>query len=146
MDDIKLIGITGPARAGKDTFSVYLDQALWVKEKHFSVMALATPLKKMLSGGLGLTFDQLHGKDKETVDPRYGKTPRQLMQTLGTEWGRNMVHNDIWLNIAANHGQFDTIITDIRYENEAAYVRERGVLIHIQRLSRPMISMKKILL
>ena len=28
-----------------------------------------------------------------------GKTPRYLMQTLGTEWGRMMVDGDLWVEL-----------------------------------------------
>ena len=88
----KLIGITGPAQCGKDTVADYLIERLGYAKASF-----ADPLKKMLEAGLGLNAAQLYGPDKEAIAPRYGCSPRHIMQTLGTEWGRERVHPDIWV-------------------------------------------------
>jgi hypothetical protein len=43
---------------------------------------------------------QLYGDEKETPLPEFGgKTPRQMMQTLGTEWGRNLIDAEIWITL-----------------------------------------------
>lgn len=79
-------------------------------------------------------------------------TPRTLMQMLGTDGGRNIVHPNIWvnglmseyrakslkdnpqLNVADySNSEFPNwIITDVRFPNEAAAVKKReGVLLRI---------------
>ncbi|MER1974148.1 MAG: hypothetical protein ABS880_10320, partial [Psychrobacter alimentarius] len=65
-------------------------------------------------------------------DPRFGVTVRYLYQTIGTDWGRDMVHGDIWVKAFArlNDGEC-LVVPDVRFENEAALVREHGVLIHL---------------
>jgi len=63
-------------------------------------------------------------------------TPRKIMQLLGTEATKEIIHPHIWINSFYNGYSEDDnwLITDIRYPNEAESVRERnGVLIRIHR-------------
>jgi len=126
-----LIGVTAPAKGGKDFVSDYLVDNMPGYVKH----SYATPIKIMLAEGLGLTHFQLYGDGKQDNDPRYDKSCRELMQTLGTDWGRNMIGLDIWVNALRHFLTVqkidDAVIADVRFENEAAFVRERGLLIHI---------------
>lgn len=122
-----VIGIAGPAHCGKDTVADYL-----VKHApQYHKVSFADPMKTMLGVGLGLTKEQLYGDLKETVDDRYGCSPRHMMQTIGTEWGREMIDPDIWVKAMLHHIHEPVIIPDVRFENEAAFVREHGTLIHI---------------
>ena len=128
MNNKLLIGITGCARSGKDTAADYI--------MHFypemAKMSFADPLKNMIRVGLGLSDEQLYGDEKEIVDPRYGQSPRHIMQTLGTEWGRQLIDPDLWLKTMDLYIQPFTIIPDVRFENEAQYIRDReGMIIHI---------------
>jgi hypothetical protein len=122
-----IIGLTGPAGAGKDTVGD------WIVDNvpGFVKSSFADPMKKMLKIGLNLSDEQLWGDEKEIVDERYGCTPRHLMQTIGTDWGRSFVHPDIWVNAMHHHIRPGTVIADVRFENEARFIRQRGVLIHI---------------
>lgn len=122
---ITLIGITGPARAGKDTLSKILLDKLG---KDWGKASFADPLKQML-GVIGVDCSD---EAKDTQDTLYGPKPRQMMQTLGTEWGRELIHPDIWV-MAFNylHGGRKMIVPDVRFENEADLIRERGLLIHL---------------
>ena len=61
-------------------------------------------------------------------------SPRDAYQKFGTECGRE-VHYTLWLDQAIakyNAGQ-SLIITDVRFANEAAFIREHGLLVHIER-------------
>ena len=122
---MRLIGIAGPARAGKDTLCSYmLDNldGIWLRS------SFADPIKEMLRAiGVDCSDDA-----KAVVSDDYGVTPRHMMQTLGTEWGRHMINGDIWVKAFArlNAGEC-VIVPDVRFENEAALVREHGVLIHL---------------
>lgn len=122
---MRLIGIAGPARAGKDTLCSYmLDNldGIWLR------LSFADPLKEMLRAiGVDCSDDA-----KAVVSDDYGVTPRHMMQTLGTEWGRNLIDGDIWVKAFArlNAGKC-VIVPDVRFENEAELVREHGVLIHL---------------
>lgn len=122
---MRLIGIAGPARAGKDTLASYmLDNLGGV----WSRSSFADPIKSMLKAiGVDCSDDK-----KAEVSDDYGVTPRHMMQTLGTEWGRNLIDGDIWVKAFArlNAGKC-VIVPDVRFENEADLVREHGVLIHL---------------
>lgn len=132
-----LIGIVAPAGSGKTVVAKHLE------ELHgFSRMRFAHQLKAMLKAGLGLTDAQLDGEEKMRPLPEFGGcTPRHLMQTLGTDWGRRMVHSDIWTNAwrrtaAQLHGPI--VVDDVRFPNEAAAIRaEGGVLWRIVRPGQP---------
>ena len=122
---MRLIGIAGPARAGKDTLASYLLDNL---SDDWSRSSFADPLKEMLRAiGVDCSDDA-----KAVVSDDYGVTPRHMMQTLGTEWGRHMIDGDIWVKAFArlNAGKC-VIVPDVRFENEAELVREHGVLIHL---------------
>jgi hypothetical protein len=136
----KLIALAGPAYCGKDTVAGIL-------RREFPVcsLAFADPIRTMLRDAFGLTNEHFFGKLKEVPLDWLGKSPRQLMQTLGTEWGRGLIHEDLWLIMAErkvseiHSSGFHAVITDCRFENEAARVRALGgVVWHIKRgESRP---------
>lgn len=130
-----IIGIAAKAYNGKDEVAQYLEQ------RHgFWKVAFADPIKDMLLipafGEFGLTRQHFIDPDlKEApLELLGGKSPRQLMQLLGTEWGRNLVSTELWIRLAARHverlSQLKTVdgivIVDVRYENEAEWVRSIG--------------------
>lgn len=133
---MKIIGLCGKARVGKDSAADVI-----CRELGFSRYAFAKPFKDMLAVAFGLNADQLSGSLKEEVIPDIGKSPRELQQTLGSEWGRYLVHEDVWLILAKRYverckdlGVRGLVITDVRFENEANFVRELGGNIwHIER-------------
>tara|TARA_R100000951_G_scaffold10686_3_gene9018 strand:- start:16608 stop:17540 length:933 start_codon:yes stop_codon:yes gene_type:complete len=73
------------------------------------------------------------------------QTPRKLMQLLGTEGGRDILHPNIWVNALfadykATGGYSDGphypnwIITDVRFPNEAQAIKDRGgIVIRVER-------------
>lgn len=125
------IGITGPAGCGKDTAADHII----AENAQYKKMSFAGPMKHMLSAGLGLSDDWLHGHLKDSVHPVYGCSPRHMLQTLGTEWGRDLIGPDVWVTamcdfLSKQGGLY--VIPDVRFENEAAFVRKHGRLIHIR--------------
>lgn len=128
-----LIGLTGPAGSGKDTVADELERL------DFDRYALASPLKTGLRAMFDLTREHTDGRLKEISIPELGGlTPRRLMQTLGTEWARNTVHDDVWLWLARQQwegaGYPGLVITDVRFDNEADFIRAHGGTVwHVQR-------------
>jgi len=61
-------------------------------------------------------------KNLDSVGPNI--SPRHLMQTLGTEWGRDCIHPNIWIDIAMSQARnvcargSNCVIDDLRFENE----------------------------
>jgi hypothetical protein len=130
-----LIGLHGLAGAGKDTVAQRLYDA-----HDYTRMAFAQPVKDMLIA-LGVPRANLTdpGLKAEHID-WIGKTPRLLMQTLGTEWGRGLVDSELWLRHAERRlKQYRKIsphivVTDVRFDNEARWLHTQGGrLWHIRR-------------
>lgn len=93
-----VIGICGRARHGKDAIAVILGELFFARR-----LAFADHLKHLAMQTWDLSWDQVYGDTKEVVDPRWGHTPRFLLQRMGTEVGRN-IHKETWVRKA-----FDTI-------------------------------------
>ena len=78
-------------------------------------------------------------KDIDSVGP--GISPRRIMQTLGTEWGRDLIHKDIWAECAKQqalkiaHSGRSVVIDDLRFPNEYATLRSIGAT--LVRINRP---------
>ena len=64
-------------------------------------------------------------------------TPRRLMQLLGTEAGREIIHPDIWVNSTMVDYEFEEskwLIPDVRFPNEAKAIKNKeGILIRVNR-------------
>lgn len=131
--DRKIVAFHGKLQSGKSTAAKYLVETLGWK-RHF----FAKTLKDMLKC-LGLTEEHVNGSLKEVpTDLLLGKTPRYAMQTLGTEFGRELIHPDIWVNAWKNTMPKDVNIVcdDLRFPNECEMVRSiGGVIVKIERPS-----------
>jgi hypothetical protein len=117
-----LIGLCGKANSGKDTVAALLPAT--------ASIGFADPLYAALAEILGVPVDLLQDRDfKEATIPWIGKSPRQMMQTMGTDWGRGMVSDDLWTNIADRRidsgGDF-VVVRDVRFNNEAKLIRRKG--------------------
>lgn len=138
---VRTIGFCGPAGAGKSTAADHL-----MRHCRFQRIRFAGPLKAMMLA-LGLDLDQIDGNHKEEPTPLLcGRTPRQAMQWLGTEWGRNLIGEGFW--IAAWQAATQTghlrhprggglpliVADDVRFANEAKAIRDRdGIVARIER-------------
>jgi len=133
-----LIGITGKKGSGKDTVAGLL-QRNWF----WTPCAFAGELKAIAKRLWDLSEDQVNGsiQEKERVDPRWGCSPRHLLQTLGTEAGR-AAHPETWIRfllqqIAQKDQPVDFhhppragwVVTDVRFPNEASAIRKHGGVI-----------------
>jgi hypothetical protein len=126
MSGPHLVGITGRAGSGKSAASDALVEAGWIK------MKFASPLKDMLRA-IGLTDQHIEGDLKEVqCDLLCGQTPRHAMITLGTEWGRDIIGGNLWINIAAHRmatalaAGMSVVVDDVRFDNEAELIRRLG--------------------
>jgi hypothetical protein len=124
----RLIGIAGKAGSGKDTAGSHL-----VERHGFEQYAFANPIRAMLAAlGAFPASDLIDRDTKEVVIGWLGKSPRQMAQTLGTEWGRELVHPQLWVLMAQRRWEAaqaageDLVITDVRFENEVLWVKAQG--------------------
>ena len=127
----KVIGLYGKAGCGKDTAATLLWQEVSAHR-----MAFAEPLYEAISAITKVGVTQFQDREfKEQIIPWIGKSPRYLLQTLGTEWGRKLVGDDFWVYILKNRierfewwngVERDFVITDVRFDNEARMIKGLG--------------------
>lgn len=122
-----VVAFTGLAGAGKSTATRYL-----VENHGYTLVKFAGPLKDMMRA-IGMAEDEIEGDLKETpLLYLCGKTPRHAMQTLGTQWGRDCIGKDFWVNLWGQRalttlrGGGRVVVDDCRFPNEAAAVRKLG--------------------
>ena len=146
-----LIGLTGQAGTGKDTAADHLCTAHGYESDSF-----ALPIKIMLEalfGAHGIDLSHLYTRAlKESPVPIIGSSPRHMMQTLGTEWGRHHIGAGMWVRLAAARLGLDDlpisspindriVLTDVRFAEEAAWIRlHGGVIVRITRTGAPSVD------
>lgn len=135
-----VIGVAGLARTGKDTLVNFIRAA----RGHGYRYGFADPIKRMLIALNIDCTDPFWIDNKESEIPALGVSLRRLMQTLGTEWGRELINPDLWVILAkqvlADNGP-GMLISDVRFENEARWIRSvGGRIIHIRRGIAPLIE------
>ena len=132
MPQAPLIGIAGRARSGKDTVANFIVAAIGGYRYSF-----ADPIRAMLAPlGVNMSDPYWQARKEEPI-PALGVSPRRMMQTLGTEWGRQLINPDLWLIMAhqrlLQNGP-GMVISDVRFDNEAAWIRKHGGrIIHVIR-------------
>ena len=143
-----IIGLCGLAGAGKDTAADLL-----VKHHGFVKLSFAAALKDVVAALFGWDRAMLEGigaesrawREREDVwwAAKLGKpgfSPRRALQEVGTEVLRVHWHDDVWKlalerKLAAEIERGGHIVvTDCRFPNDIAMLRERGaVIVHICR-------------
>ena len=149
MPDMILIGLAGKAGAGKTTAAQILCGNLGFERLRF-----ADPLKEMLFTLLEwldvddeLQQRMIEGDLKNAATPLlFGKSPREAMQTLGHEWGRSCIGENLWTACMRATIRFVRradvadgtptliVIDDVRFQNEVDLIRSMGgVVIEVKR-------------
>jgi hypothetical protein len=132
-----IIGICGFIGSGKDTAANYL-----VGWHGFRRDSFAGALKDAVAAVFGWDRELLEGLTpearawREQVDPWWAErlgmptlTPRWVLQYWGTEVCRTGFHDDIWIAALENRLRTragHTVISDVRFPNEIASIRNAG--------------------
>jgi len=131
--------------SGKSTVANFL-----VQSHGFALLSFASPIKSMtnvLLTEFGYSPDEAYHMTHVTKNapvPELASTidVRQLLQTLGTEWGRQCIHPDIWLRcwlsrylVLSADGATNIVVDDVRFENEASLISRLGG--HLWKVERP---------
>jgi energy-coupling factor transporter ATP-binding protein EcfA2 len=141
-----LIGIIGLKGSGKSTLSDILERIY-----SFEIDSFAKPVKDIASIIFGWERNMLEGLTKESREWRERKdlfwseiigkdfTPRMALQMIGTDFGRNMIGNNVWVESLKFRSKGKRIvISDVRYPNEAESIKKGGgILIKIERGEKP---------
>lgn len=107
---------------GKTTVARHLEG-----EYGYTIVKFAAPLYAMLRAlkieacarGTETSFAK-----EEPIPELSGVTTRHMLQTLGTEWGRDMMHKDFWANITHSKvvnllkAKRSVVVDDMRFPNE----------------------------
>lgn len=119
----RLIGLLGGKGSGKTTIASYLAMEYGAK-----IYGIANELKELLRVVFTLSEEQLHGTQaqKETIDPRWSKSPRQLMELTGDGlakvFGKEFLVERVLNRIRGERPRI-AVISDVRYAREADLVR-----------------------
>lgn len=105
-------------------------------EQGYDIVPFAEPMKRMiivllLRAGYSMDYalQYVYTAKEEPLKLLPGEpTTRHLLQTLGTEWGRDCISRDLWTGIWANQAQqrAKVVVDDMRFVNEVAAVRKLG--------------------
>lgn len=129
--NMKVIGLTGTAGSGKDTVANIIENLVTNKVHKYS---FSTPVKEAASviTGLDPIYFDSNNPEREAIHPIWGLSPRKILQLLGTDCCRDIIHKDIWIKLAqvAYHTALHKypqpkyfVITDVRFNNEAEWIK-----------------------
>lgn len=148
-----LIGITGRQGAGKNTLADAI-----VGHAGGIIQPFADGLRDVTEAAFGSRYETQ--EEKAAVDgwwqsrigpDTFGQldgclgdqpvTGRRILQYVGTELFRQHVHPDFWLfvmerRLEMNRHAHIVVVPDVRFDNEAKFIRDRGgIIIEIRRLN-----------
>lgn len=140
MRTITLLGLSGYAQSGKDTAAAELARYGWHRhafaDKLRECAYALNPIILTLPNGMVLRLQQIvDSTGWESAKEVYPEV-RRTLQRLGTEAGRDILGQDVWVDAAmAEVPPYQhAVFTDMRFPNEAARIRdEGGILIRITR-------------
>lgn len=131
LDCGRIVGLTGYARSGKDTFARIL-----VDEFHFKRVAFADALKSDLASYLGISRTRLD-TEKEAL--------RRALQLRGASL--RAVDPTYWIRLAMSSIKYyqgagcNVVVTDVRFPNEAVALRNMGaVILRMRRADQPLVT------
>ena len=129
-----IIGLLGFAGSGKGTAADIL------VSKGFKKESFADPVKDAVAAIFGWERSLLEGDTdesrlfRETKDEWWSKrfnydvTPRYMLQLMGTEAGREVFHDGLWIHSMEQRVEKNenTVIADVRFANECDFIRSKG--------------------
>ena len=136
-----LVGLGGYAYAGKDAVADVLEDHGWFRTYMSSPLerALVTlnPFIEYDRGFFPTRYAEFHKQVGYSKSKRHPEV-RRLLQSLGTEVGRDILGKDVWLNAVFKQVEEakprPAAVTGIRYHNELDRIRsEGGVAVWVSR-------------
>ena len=150
-----LVGFCGPATCGKDTAAAaLLGTGSWNRVAFAGPLKAAAlaldPLVKIDSDHplVVRTWPDAHLLDEDVLlrlgelvskvgwdEAKKHAEVRRILQVMGTECGRDVFGQDCWVKLARKsvitntHSGIRTVITDVRFPNEAEMIHEMGGIV-----------------
>ena len=126
-----LIGIHGFMRSGKDTVANMMAEEYSVKVK---LSSFAKAVKIISSEATGIPLDVFYSNEKDHPYAETGLTPRHVMRSVA-DASKKVFGHDVFIQPLINEYKETSangealIITDVRFENEADWIRSVGGII-----------------
>lgn len=122
-----IIGILGRSRVGKDTVANILCKQIGSSAM---IMRLSQPLKDAVQSLYGFTTAQLEDDEKDQIDPRFGLTPREVIQHICQDTmlrhGTDFFSRKMYFEEVPKHPNKTIIIPDVRYAHDIRMIHEQG--------------------
>jgi hypothetical protein len=138
---VKIIGLSGYAQSGKDTFARILAEDHGFSVAHFAdaLREACRALNPIVCTETGLRWaeaEEACGYEVAKADPCFGAEFRGVLQRLGTDVARDMFGQNVWVDAAlAKHVGGSVVYADVRFPNEADAIYEAGGV--VGRITRP---------
>lgn len=144
-----LVGVSGKMGTGKDTLAIYMRNFiihLWGKYTYLNkvnILCFADSLKRSLAFSWGIDSDDLYNQAFKNTDSPLEITWGRLMQLYGQKMRE--IDPNYWIHVFNKYindtdpveGKEIIIIPDVRFKNEASYVKNAGgILVRINGPSR----------
>lgn len=123
-----IIGLSGKARAGKDTVA-----AILVEDYGFTRLAFADVIKACvytldpIISLSGLRLQYLVDSNGWEAAKEFPEV-RRLLQVFGSEVGRELIDEQIWIEMTMSgiKAGSNIVISDVRFKNEAEEIKYQG--------------------
>jgi hypothetical protein len=126
-----IIGLSGYAQSGKDSTAELLCLNYGYTRKSFAqpmrdAIYTLNPIVFNLNSRVADLVDE-YGWDVAKANPEV----RRLLQVFGTEVGRKMLGDDVWIKIALSgiKSEDRVVISDVRFPNEADAIKKLGGIV-----------------
>jgi hypothetical protein len=134
---VTIIGLTGVSQVGKDTIAKVL-----IEDYGYQRVAFADAMRKgvydlnpVIPLSVRPRYVHEYWRLQDVIDEigwdeakvKYPEI-RRLLQVYGTECGRNVFGENVWVDLALKGYDYgdNIVITDVRFPNEAEAVHKRG--------------------
>lgn len=123
-----IIGLTGKAGSGKDeTVIQYFKREHPLAQK----IALADAVKHSAAAFFKEPISMFY-ESKDEISEQWGISYREMLQKLGTDFARNLIHEDFWVQMLDTKlkgipSSIELVfVPDVRFDNEADWVHHMG--------------------
>jgi len=135
-----ILGLHGFAQSGKDTMAKFLIDSFGFQRIAFADVLRESiyrlnPVVGFINGELITVRQVVDDIGWENAKVNYSEV-RRLLQVIGTEVGRELIDENIWVHLALRNvtPDQDIVITDVRFPNEVEAVSTlKGLNIKIRR-------------
>ena len=128
----KVIYIAGYKRSGKDTFGLFLKEALEANGKKVELVSFADPMKRILATTLGISLEFLDNCKNNSNFPHRGYLERFGSEAMKPEFGE-----DVWVDLVNKYILRSTadivIVPDFRFRKEYSESAAFPYTIKVQR-------------